>query len=133
MDQAQRAAEPLTPVSPASLIRSLKTPEEEASESPEAIENRQRAATEIAMIFELKDSRAFQWFVEQFLDSEYGKAFEALRSPYTKHHEIADVQKQYVVLRKVKVGMLEREIAHREQLDPGDEMLPVLRSKLAQL
>jgi hypothetical protein len=43
------------------------------------------------------------------------------------------VQATYSALREVKVGMLEREIAHRELLNPRDEEIPRLRERLSRL
>jgi hypothetical protein len=105
------------------------------TDSPEAIENRQRAANETSMIFELKDNRAFQWFEREFIQTAYAEAFAKLRDPNLRLPEesLQNIQMTYVALRKVRVGMLEREIIHRELLDPNDSALPRLREKLAAL
>jgi hypothetical protein len=138
MDQSQKAAEPLKPVPTATLVRVLNSPEADpgsAQDSPEAQDNRQRASNEISMIFELKDSRAFQWFMREFIESAYQQAFDELRNPALRQKDVKleDVQTRYVALRQVRVGMVEREIAHREQLDPNDEEIKRLREKLASL
>lgn len=135
MDQSQKAAEPLTPVKPSTFVRQSLQPEPDPNDSPEAQENRQRAAGEISMIFELKDNRAFQWFEKEFIDVAYQEAFDKLRNPTLrqKDESLELIQAQYVVLRKVKAGRLEREIAHRELLDANDEEIALLRSALERL
>jgi len=134
LDPSQKPAEPLPPVNPVTVLkrRALDEIEPEPGEQPEAIDNKQRAANEVAMIFELKDSRAFQWFEKEFIDKPYKEAFDLLRNPKLRQEGVTllDVQAAYVVLRAVKTGVIEREIVHRETIDPGDEMIPVLRQKL---
>ena len=138
LDPSQRAAEPLQPVAPSVALKRLSLAEMEGTEpdpneSDEAVSNRQRAAAEISMIFELKDSVAFQWFEREFIDAAYSRAFEALRSPHVKPEELPKLQTTYLALREVKAGMIEREIAHRELIDPHDEQVTELREKLARL
>lgn len=137
MDPAQRAHEPLTPVKPADLIRSLHAEPTLVEENPDAAqaiaENRATAASELAMIFELQNSAAHQWFLEQFVSGPFRDASDALKSPNTKPEELATVQTRYVTLRPIMAGIIEREIAHRDQLDPTDQEVFRLRDKLATL
>jgi hypothetical protein len=136
MDPSQVAAVPLEPVQMSVLASKLRDPFPGIDIEPasnEALENQTRARGEIASIFELKDNRAFQWFETEFIDKPYQEAFEALRSPYTKAADLAVVQLTYVTLRKIKVGLIEREIAHREQLDPNDALIPQLRERLSKM
>lgn len=103
--------------------------------SEAAEENRRRAAAEISTIFELNGDRNFQWFIREFIDGPYTKAFDALRSQTMRMEgeTLETVQARYVALREVKVGMLEREIAHRELIDPRDEEISRLRERLSRL
>ena len=135
MEQSHKAAEPLKPIKPAALIRALEADEDEmaAQQSPEAEANRQRAASEISMIFELKESTAFKWYQKEFVERLYLHAFNALRSPDVKPEDLQKLQTTYLAMREVKAGMLEREITHREQLNPKDEEIPRLRDELARL
>jgi hypothetical protein len=132
MDPAQKPAEPIKKVEPADLVRQLSV-EPDPAESPEAKENRARAAAEISMIFELKDSAAYKWFEREFIDGPYRRAFDELRSPHVKQEDLPKLQTTYVALRAIKVGMLEREIAHREQIDPSDVEIARLRDELSRL
>jgi hypothetical protein len=104
-------------------------------DSEAAHENRLRAAAEISSIFELKANRDFQWFVREFIDKGYDEAFRKLRMPNARMEgeTLESVQMTYAALREVKVGMLEREIAHRELLNPRDEEIPRLRTLLDRL
>lgn len=136
-EQSRRAAEPLPSLSSKELIRSLGLEEaaqpEEVSE--EAVANRQHAATEISMIFELHNSRSFEWFEHEFIDKPY---WEARRKLMTVGHsielgELSRIQITYAALKQVKVGMLEREISHREQINQNDEQIAILRERLSLL
>ncbi len=139
LDPSQKPAEPLQPVKPSVALKRLAIDEAakeiESSEQPEAIENRQRAAAEISMIFELKDSSPFNWFMREFVDKPYQEAFDKLRDPrlLRKDESLEIIQQRYVALRAVRVGMIEREIAHREQIDPNDEQISELRRLLSSL
>src|SRR5882724_3796709 len=119
MEQSHKAAEPIHVVSPADLVRQLSNPEADPAQSEEAKDNRKRAAVEITMIFELKESSAFKWFEREFIDKPYQEAFDKLRDPKMREKEesFESIQTAYVALRAIKVGMLEREVAHREQMD----------------
>jgi hypothetical protein len=134
MDPSQRPAEPLQPVDARTLIRNLQGAEP-IDDSPEAENNRMRAAAEISAIFELNKDRNFQWFMREFIDRPYNAAFDALRNPLMRQKDdtLEVIQAKYVALREVKVGMLEREIAHRELLNPRDEEIPRLRERLSRL
>lgn len=133
LDPSQRAAEPLKPIKTSVALRQLSQEPPKPSDSPEAKENRLRASAEVSMIFELKDLVAFQWFEKEFIDKAYRNAFDALRSPHVKPEDLPKLQTTYVALRKVKAGLIEREIAHRELLDPTDDQLATLRETLSRL
>lgn len=120
LDQSQRAAEPTPRVNPNTLVGRLKGAERVQDNDEAAAENRARAAAEISMIFELKDSTAFKWFEEEFIDKPYRASFDALRDPSTPIEELPTVRARYAALKAVKIGIIEREIAHRDQLDPND-------------
>lgn len=134
MDPAQRAHEPGRPVKPADLIRTLHADPVLVEENPDAAqaiaENRATASAELAMIFELKESVAHQWFLEQFIAGPFRDASDALKSANTKLEELAAVQTRYVTLRPIMAGIIEREIAHRDQLDPNDQEVFRLRERL---
>jgi hypothetical protein len=134
MDPAQKPAEPIEPLLAGALLRQL-NPESDPADSEEAKENRAAAAREISMIFELKDLTAFKWFEKEFIDKPYQASFDALRDPRLreKNETLENIQQRYVALRAVKVGMLEREIAHREQIAPNDVEIPRLRAELERL
>lgn len=131
LDPSQKAAEPLKPVKPADLARTVNAKQEAVS--PEEKDNRENAANEVSMIFELNSSVAFRWFEAEFIDRPFRDAFEALRTPGIKAEDLPAIQQKYMSLRAVKVGIIEREISHRDLLDPNDSMIPVLREKLARL
>lgn len=135
MDPSQKAAEPLKPVKPAQLIRTMIGNEAEPAKSAEALDNRKRAADELTMIFELRGSAAFRWFQKEFIDARYQETFDALRDPAMRlpGETLECVQARYLALRKVKAGILEREIAHRELISPTDTEIAVLREELARL
>jgi hypothetical protein len=135
VDPSQKAAEPLKPVEPKTFVRNLTGAERVVTDDADAEANRQRAAAEISAIFELKDNRNFQWFMREFIDRQYGEAFQKLRIPSARmeNESLESVQMTYSALREVKVGMLEREIAHRELLNPRDEEIPRLRERLSRL
>lgn len=103
--------------------------------SADAEANRRRAAIEISAIFELSENPDFKWFMREFIDGPYEQAFLKLRDPRARLPEesLEMVQVTYFALRQAKAGMLEREIAHRELLDPRDEEIPRLRQKLSLL
>jgi hypothetical protein len=75
--------------------------------SEAAEENRRRAAAEISTIFELNGDRNFQWFVREFIDGPYTKAFDALRNQTMR--------------------------MEGELIDPRDEEIPRLRERLSRL
>lgn len=133
MDPSQKAVEPLEPVEASVLVSRLRSITPDENKSPEADSNRKQAAAEVSMIFELRDNRAFQWFETEFIDKEYLEAFSKLRSPHTKPEELHDVQVKYIALRAVKVGLVEREIAHRELMNSNDEQIPRLRERLSRM
>lgn len=132
LDQSQRAHEPTAPLGAAELLARLtKEAEPKENDSEEAIWNRQRAAAETAMIFELKDSRAFNWFFEEFVVKPYAEAFEALRDVHTE--DLTKARTEYLALKKARIGLIEREIIHRQQLDVDDPEIARLREKLSVL
>jgi hypothetical protein len=135
LDQSQRPAEPIQQISPGELSRRLKEPGLEIADSGTAKENRENAAAEISSIFQLQGDPNFQWFVKTFIDPEYDKAFAALRNPAVRQpgETLELVQARYVALREVKVGMMERELAHRELLDPNDQQIAKLRQEIDRL
>ena len=139
LDPAQRPAEPLPPVKPSVALKRMAMDEaavEPAPEqSPEAIDNSTRAKAEIATIFELKDSGAFNWFFSEFVEKPYQDAFNKLRDPRLRQKDetLENIQQRYIALREVRIGMLEREIAHREQLDDDDGQIYDLRRLLNSL
>jgi hypothetical protein len=135
LDQSQKAAEPIETISPGELSRRLKEPGVEVVDTGTQGENRQHAAGEIASIFRLKGDSDFQWFVTQFIDPEYDKAFAALRNPAMRQKDetLETVQARYMALREVKIGMMERELAHRSLLDPNDQEVFRLRKEIDRL
>jgi hypothetical protein len=134
-DQSQKAAEPLQRVEPAEFIRRLSvelaTQPSEDSETAKA--NRARAGNEISMIFELNSSRAFAWFESEFIDKPFREASEKLRNEFTTPSDLPLVKMTYDALKKVKVGVLERHLAHLMQLNPSDAEIPKLRERLSLL
>lgn len=130
-DQSQKAAIPTTRISVAELVRGLSGGPRSNSLAKE--ENQKRAADQLSMIEELQKSSAFKWFFAEFVDKPYRDAFEKLRSPYTEFADLPKVQTTYTALAAVRRGLLEREIVHREQLQPDDPALPALRDKLRNL
>jgi hypothetical protein len=135
LDQSQRPAEPIQQISPGELSRRLKEPGMEVADTVTARENREHAASEISSIFALQGNPDFQWFVREFIDPEYDKAFAALRNPAVRQpgETLELVQARYVALREVKVGMMERELAHRQLLDPNDQEVLRLRKEIDRL
>ena len=135
LDQSQRPAAPIETISPGELSRRLKEKGTEVAETGTQIENRDHAGSEIASIFRLNGDPDFQWFMKQFIDPEYDRAFVALRNPAMREagDTLEVVQARYVALREVKVGMLERELAHRTLLDPNDQVIPRLRREIDRL
>lgn len=135
LDQSQKPAEPIETISPGELSRRMKQPGLEVADTGTQAENREHAAAEISSIFKLKDDSDFQWFVKQFIDPEYDKAFLALRNPAMRQpgETLELVQARYVALREVKVGMLERELSHRSLLDPNDQEVLRLRKEIDRL
>lgn len=134
LDPSQRAAEPIKMVKASDLVRTLKPAVGAAPElSPQAQKNRDRAAAEIAMIFELRDARAFQWFMAEFFDKPFNEASEAYRSSDTPEEDLPKVRARYLALKAVKAGIIEREIAHRRMMDPSDAEIFRLEQRLAQL
>lgn len=137
-EPSRRAAEPLQSLSPKELIRSLGLKEATQPEgeelSPEAKENRLHAAKEISLIFELRNNRAFEWFEHEFIDKPYWEARRGLMNvAEADRGDLPRIQTTYAALKQVKIGMLEREIAHREQINPNDEQIAILRERLALL
>lgn len=135
MDPSQTAAEPLKSIPMSEILRRFReeSPMPEEPASREAAENQTRARAEIASIFELKESRAFQWYEKEFIDKSYQEAFDKLRDSSTKSDELVAVRLVYILMRGIKVGLIEREIAHRETLDPADEEIKRLREKLSRM
>lgn len=135
LDPSQRAAEPVKLVKAADLVRTLKQPPVGAAPhiSPQAQQNRDRAAAELSMIFELRDARSFQWFMAEFFDKPFIEASQAYRSDDTKDEDLSKVRARYMALKDVKKGILEREIAHRRLMDPNDTEIFRLEQRLAQL
>lgn len=137
LDPSQRAAEPLKPVKTAEFIRQMREAGTQVEIVPEETaraikENQEHAQQEIAMIFELNDSVAFRWFMEKFVLPDYDLAFRQLRGlgEPSKPEELPAIQIRYETLRKIRAGMLTREIAHRERLDSTDAQIPRLRERL---
>jgi hypothetical protein len=135
LDPSQRPAEPLKTVKAGDLVRTLKQPPVGAAPRLTADEqrNRDRAAAELSMIFELRDARAFQWFMAEFFDKPFREASEAYRSPTTDEADMPKVRARYLALKEVKSGILEREINHRRKMDPNDTEIFRLEQQLAQL
>ncbi len=123
-------ATPLNQLSARDLIARLK-PEDFVELSPEAQENRARAADELSSIYELRQSGAFQWFMAAFIDGPHRDALETLKNPHTA--DLVNARTRYLALREIKVALLEREIQHRELMTPADEEIPRLREQLTQL
>jgi hypothetical protein len=125
------AASPLPSVSHSAFAQLLRADTDQAvDESPEAAENRRRAAAELASIFELRENGAFQWFMESFIDTPYRNSRNAFRSSSTPVDKLAQLHTRYVALREIKASMLEREIAHRELISPNDPEVAHLREQL---
>lgn len=129
MDPSQKAAEPIKQLSVAELA-SMGKAAERVKESATAQENRQLAAQELAMIFELKENRPYKWFEAEFIDKPFQEAREKLRSPETKPEELPVAHQRYLALKEVKAGMLEREIGWRKALDRTDSEIARLQMKL---
>jgi hypothetical protein len=138
LDPSQRPAVPVKPVEAGELLRQLRTDrdaflEAVPEETANAIKNnREHAQQEISMIFELNESQAFRWFMEEFVIPEYDRVFGQLRGigEPPKPEDLPAIQVRYATLRGIRIGMLEREIAHRSRLDPNDSEIPRLREKL---
>lgn len=135
LDPSQRAAEPIKTVKASDLVRTLKSPAVGAPPqlSPQAQQNRDRAAAELSMIFELRDARSFQWFMAEFFDKPFIEASQAYRSDDTAEEDLSKVRARYMALKAVKAGIIEREIAHRRLMDPSDAEIFRLEQRLAQL
>jgi hypothetical protein len=135
LDPSQRAAEPVKVIKASDLVRTLKQPPVGAAPqiSPQAQQNRDRAAAELSMIFELRDARSFQWFMAEFFEKPFIEASQAYRSDDTPEEDLPKVRARYMALKTVKAGILEREIAHRRLMDPSDAEIFRLEQRLAQL
>jgi hypothetical protein len=133
LDPSQRAAVPLKPMSPGELLHKLKAPETHNPTTPEGKKNKARASAEMASIIDLQGSRAFEWFFDEFIEKPYRLAFDRYRSPSTPEEQLVTARADYLALRTLRVGMLEREIAHRRQLDKNDLQISVLEEKLRAL
>lgn len=129
-EQSQQPATPTTRISDAALARSImkKTPGPPAAEA-----NDKLAADELGMIEELQRSSAFRWFFAEFVEKYYQIAFDELRSEHVKPEAMSRTQITYWAMKKIRVGILEREITWRAKLDPNDPVLPSLREKLRNL
>jgi hypothetical protein len=124
---------PLKVVSAKELLAQLRIEaggEPDAALSPEAESNRTLAASELSAIFELIGLGSFQWFMHEFVNGPFLEARRALHDPSIRSNDLRDVQVRYLALKSIVGALLEREIAHRELLTPGDEQLPMLREKL---
>jgi hypothetical protein len=136
LDQSQRPAEPIQSITPGELSRRMREPGLEVAEiSEDAQANRDHASQEISSIFRLQGDPDFQWFMREFVNPEYDKAFAALRNPAMRQpgESLELVQARYLALREVKIGMLERELGHRELLDPNDQEVFRLRQEIDRL
>lgn len=131
MDQSQRPAEPVQKLSAGQFI--ARTKGAEAVESATAQENRVLAGQELSMIFELNDSRAYQWYEAEFVEKVFQEARDRFLSPDTLPAEMPDARSRYLALKEVKKGMLEREIGWRTYLDPSDQEIGRLQMKLGAL
>lgn len=134
MDPSHRPAEALRSVSPAQLINQAKLAKVAPEElSAEALENLKKAKEELSKISELKESRAFQWFETEFIEKAYSEAKRIFHDKTTPVETLVAARVEYLTLRALKMDWLEREIAHRELLDPGSETTAYLRDRLSLL
>lgn len=115
------------------LVQKLKQPETANPVTAEAKRNKERASVEMANILDLQSSRAFEWFFDEFVEKPYRLAFDAFRNPATPPEQLGAVRDNYLALRTIRVGFLEREIAHRHQLNKSDTEIPQLEEKLRSL
>src|SRR4051812_14446089 len=94
LDPSQRAAEPVKVIKASDLVRTLKQPPVGAAPqiSPQAQQNRDRAAAELSMIFELRDARSFQWFMAEFFEKPFIEASQAYRSDDTSAEDLPKVR-----------------------------------------
>lgn len=129
LDQSQKPHEP----TPTRSLRDIGRVELVTDDSDAAKENRERAGRELAMIEELKANTAFRWFMAEFIDTPFKASFDAFRDETVEDADFWTVRRTYNALRKVKAAIIEREIAHREQISENDPDVKVLRAQLAAL
>lgn len=135
LDEPQ-AATPLRRPSDKSVVKGLETaqsnPSQPVEKSEAQLENEKTAGEELALIFELSDSRAFQWFKTNCLDEKYREAEGLLKNEHAKQ-TIEVIRARYFAVKDIYVWLIEREIAHRETTNPQDAEILRLREKLATL
>lgn len=123
MDQSQMPAAPTPEMSAGELVAKLGGAQKVVEGT--AKENQLHAGRELEMIDELRNSQAFKWFEEQFIDKLYQESFVNLRRYHSKR-----VHYTYQTMRRVKIGMIERQKTHLELISPNDPMIGVLRAML---
>lgn len=136
LDEPQ-AATPLPTIPDKRLVQALEdgarsSPARPVETSPEQEFNEKAASEELALIFELHDSRAFQWFQRECLDNRYRAAEGLLKDPHAKE-SIEIIRARFFAVREIYIWLLEREIAHRETANSDDAEIVRLREKLALL
>lgn len=108
---------------------------EKVDESATAAENRAIAGEELTSIWELKESKAFQWFESEFIDRPFLLASEKLRGiiELEPNETLKQAQTTYRALREVKSAIIERELSWRRLLDANDPEIEKLQMKLGAL
>lgn len=137
LDPSQRAAEP-TPTGSLGDLRGAERVElaNKPGQNADTVKaNDLRAAAELAMINELKQSAAFQWFEAEFIDKPYAASFDALRAEATTEDDAfwRRINAKYVALREVKSGMIQREIVHLKRISPIEPAIAALTQHLRTL
>lgn len=131
-DPSITPATPTPPVSDAHLASTLKpTTLAVAATATVAEENLKNAADQLAMIIELRNLPAFQWFEESFITKPYRDARAKLLGPLAPDEDLSLIKSRFEGLQHVARGVLERELAHRQKIDPRDPEIARLREKLA--
>lgn len=91
-------------------------------------DNQKHATSELAMIFELRDNRSFQWFEQQCIVKKYEELEQAWKDPSQKDAgEISKIREKFLLVREIYLWLIQREIQHRETISPGDSEIIRLR------
>jgi hypothetical protein len=125
--ETPKAAPPLRPVSDRLFAAVLSPGNRTEPLSPEEERNRANAAEALANVFSLRDSAAFDWYLEQGLKMKIAEADKEMKTG-DGNFEVA--RAKWKALAELHDWLIGVEIHGRRTMDKGDTEIPRLTASL---